>query len=232
MYKQPWRWAMTLVLVAAVVGGVLFSPLFRLHGILFRGDPLPTQMQSQLKEGPWAMKRYLWQVNTHQAEQEVRQLPGVAAVNVSRKWPDQLEIEVHLAPTIGWIRSEGQNYRVLSDGSLVQTSIDGPQLTGVTVQDKKISQQTSVRQYAASVQPIRSVALSQFEMADLSDPRNVVVTLHNGDRLHFQTTDWKKSWEHYLSVKKSGSFAPGSIFYLGNRTVTVAGPLSDRAQAQ
>ncbi|MBE3557141.1 MAG: FtsQ-type POTRA domain-containing protein [Firmicutes bacterium] len=232
MYKPRWRLALILLLVAAVAGGVLFSPLFRLHGILFRGDPLPTQMQSRLKEGPWAMKRYLWQVNTRQAEEEVRQLPGVTAANVSQKWPDQLEIEVHLAPTIGWIRSGGQRYRVLGDGSLVQTSVDGPQLTGITVREKKIFPQTSVRQYAVSVEPIRSVALTQFATADLSDPRNVVVTLHNGDRLHFQAADWKRSWDHYLSVKKSGSFAPGSIFYLGNRTVTVADPQSDRAQAQ
>jgi cell division protein FtsQ len=187
------RWVALLSVLTVVAGVYLlyFSDMFAVTSVDVSGaHTLPADQIRAVAAVP--MGKPLPRLDTDEIRDRVATLPGVATVEVSRSWPDSVEITVTERTPIGFFDSGpgGDGIHLVDTGGVVYKTVKARPAGLPELKLPKVSADDPLTQAVTSVLGVLPEQLrKQVVQATAKTPAGVEFTLANGKIVRWGTAD-------------------------------------------
>ena len=197
--RRRWVALLSAVTVAAVVYLVLFTSLLGVRSVEITGaSSVPADQIRAAAQVP--DRKPMMLLDAGQIADRVRELPGVASVDVSRSWPSTLEISVTERTPIGFFTGADGVHLVDATGldyKTVQTKPEKlPQLSLARVAPDDAVTKSAIEVLASLPQQIRD----QVTAVRAKTPGGVEFTLANGKIVRWGSADEPQRKANVLAV--------------------------------
>jgi len=199
-----WRLASfsLVILLVAMLARLLTDPRLFVDGINLGGASLVPDEEIFAESG--LARQHIFWVDPAEAQKRIEAIPGIAAAQVSVKWPNLVTVVVQeRVPMVMWLEGE-QQWWVDAQGLKFKSRGDLPGLLPIAVDDAPVDREAPLQGTGAIPNPDKSAPVEAVRGAlQLKQLRSNIELLHY-DSLRGLSYQDGRNWRGYFGVGAEG----------------------------